>query len=135
MATRSSVVPDLKASGAVNFGPVALNLTARGSVDVATEGDAAPTPGFDSALSLIVVNDTWAPFLEAGICVADGATPVGAAGLNFAPGGGAILTAGVPVSIDGDTVKAGVSFTAYFETELWGGSKGVTKVSANPVVR
>lgn len=131
----SSVVPDLKASGAVSFGPVALNLTARGSVDVATEGETEVAPGFDSALSLILVDDTWAPFVEAGVCVSDGVTPVGAAGLNFAPGGGALLTAGVPISIDGDTVKAGLSFTAYFETELWGGPKGVTNVSATPVVR
>lgn len=130
----SSVVPDLKASGAVNFGAVALNLTARGSVDLSTEGEDAAA-GFDSALSLILVDETWAPFLEAAVSVTDSVVPIGAAGLNFAPGGGALLTAGVPVAFDGETVKPGMSFTAYFETELWGGSKGVAKVSASPVTR
>lgn len=119
----------------MNFGAVALNLTARGSLDVPTEGADEAAPAFDSALSLILVNDTWAPFLEAAVSVSDSVVPIGAAGLNFAPGGGALLTAGVPVAFDGDTVKPGMSFTAYFETELWGGSKGVAKVSATPVRR
>jgi hypothetical protein len=129
-AASATVTPDVKASGAVNFGAVAMNLTARGRVDVPTEDQGEAVPGLTSALSLILVNETIAPFVEGGVDIAgDLVIPMGAAGLNWAPGGGALFTLGVPVSYDGESVKPGMSFTAYFETSLWAGGDDVATVA------
>lgn len=136
-AASSDVSPDLKASGAVNLGAVALNLTARGAVKVPTVQDeeAEAVPVFDSALSLILVNDTIAPFLEGGVSVSDELVPMGAAGLNWAPGGGALLTLGIPVAFHESEVKPGMSFTAYFETDLFGRKPGVAKTTATAIAK
>jgi hypothetical protein len=131
-AASSTLTPDVKASGAMNFGAVAMNLTARGRVDVPTEeGDAVP--GVTSALSLILVNETLAPFVEGAVDVSgETVLPMGSAGVNWAPGGGALLTLGVPVVFDGESVNPGMSFTAYFETNLWGGANAVARSVATP---
>jgi hypothetical protein len=131
-AAASTLTPDVKASGAVNFGAVAMNLTARGRVDVPTEeGDAVP--GVTSALSLILVNETIAPFVEGAVDVSgESVLPMGSAGVNWAPGGGALLTLGVPVVFDGESVNPGMAFTAYFETSLWGGGADVARSVATP---
>jgi hypothetical protein len=136
-AASSDVSPDLKASGAVNLGAVAVNLTARGAVKVPTNEaeQAEAMPVFDSALSVILVDDTVAPFLEGGISVSNELVPMGAAGLNWAPGGGALLTLGVPVAFHEGEVKPGMSFTAYFETDLFGHKSGVSKVSATAIAK
>ena len=131
-AATSTLTPDVKASGALNFGAVAMNLTARGRVDVPTdEGDAVP--GVTSALSLILVNETIAPFVEGAVDVSgENVLPMGSAGVNWAPGGGALLTLGVPVVFDGESVNPGMAFTAYFETSLWGGGDDVARSVATP---
>ncbi len=128
-AASSAVTPDLKASGAINFGAVAVNVTARGRVDVPTEGGDA-TPGLTSALSLILVNETLAPFVEGGFdLAAETLMPMGSAGVNWAPGGGALFTLGVPVVYDGERVKPGMAFTAYFETSLFAPDSDVATVA------
>ncbi len=131
-AASSTLTPDVKASGALNFGAVAMNLTARGRVDVPTEEGEA-IPGVTSALSLILVNETIAPFVEGAVDVSgENVLPMGSAGVNWAPGGGALLTLGVPVVFDGESVNPGMAFTAYFETSLWGGGDDVARSVATP---
>ncbi len=134
-AATAAVTPDLKASGAVNLGALAVNLTARGSVGVATAADvdADPAPAFDTALSMILVNDTIAPFLEGGVSVGDAVVPMTAAGVNVAPGGGTLFTLGVPGAFHQDKVMPGLSFTAYVETNLFSGATA-TAVQASPAV-
>lgn len=119
------VTPDVKASGAVNAGVVAVNLTARGRVDVPANGGEA-IPGATGALSIILVDETIAPFIEAGLDVApDVLLPMGAVGLNWAPGAGTLFTAGVPIIYDQGELQPGVAFTAYFETGLFGSDENV----------
>ncbi|MBL8739555.1 MAG: hypothetical protein JNK04_00630, partial [Myxococcales bacterium] len=137
VAASSDVAPDLKASGALNLGYVAVNLTARGGVRVPTEAESGTetTPLFDSALSVILVDDTFAPLVEGGVSVGDEVVPVGAVGVNWAPGGGALLTLGVPVAFYETTAKPGMSFTAYFETDLFGHQHGVAMTSATAIAK
>ena len=45
----------------------------------------------------------------------------------FTVGGGALLTLGVTVVFHGESVDPGMSFSGYFETNLWGGGNAVAR--------
>lgn len=134
LAGSETITPDLIASGAVNLGKIAVGLTARGALDVPTTSSAdEATPAFDSTLSVIMTDDTFAPFVEGGVSYYDEAVPVGAAGVNWAPGGSSLLTLGVPLAFHETSVDAGLSFSAYFETDLLGGQKTTANAHATRV--